>query len=133
MKKSALVILMLGSMIGSFSHAADFPTLRNDVSKMAAQTPGLVGSCDQVTPVAENLRVEFNTLKANLNAFRDVNPDIQLAVHYIDQGIEVLDMSAADCQNNPEWNRVKILEDMYLEHIDTQLMIASQAVGSSLK
>ncbi len=125
---AALVLLTHGVL-----QAADLNALRADVQKINLQTSGLIGTCPQVDPVVTFIKGELNNIKANMNEFRaSRNPNLELVESNLDSAIASTDLGLIDCQNDPNWSRSKILVDMYLSNIDSQLMIAIHGVGSDL-
>jgi hypothetical protein len=132
MKLSIIVAatIFLTSVLGQ---AADLNLVRGNVQKISLQTSGLVGTCAQVAPVVDFINSELNDIKASMNEFRaSRNPHLELALSDLDSAIAAINLGLIDCQNDPNWNRSKILADMYLLNIDSQLMIAIHGVGPDL-
>ena len=129
-------IALATSLLGSFALAKSIPEARLATSLVAAETEGLVGNCENIAPTAAKIRFALSSIAAGLNEFA-ARPDgnIESALKNIDLGIDAVDMSLIECINytNQGYSDSKILLDMYLLHIDIDLMIAQYGVGPDLK
>jgi hypothetical protein len=120
-------------LTGLTSQAADLNLVRANVHLIADQTSGLIGTCTQVSPVVASIKGELIDIKASLNEFRDSqNPHLEIIESNLDFAVASVDSGLIDCQNDPTSSRSKILIDMYLSNIDSQLMIELHGVGQDL-
>ena len=131
-------IALAVSLIGSFASAMTIPEARRANALIAAKTDKLVGTCDAIKSDAAKIRFEITSIEAGLNEFA-VGPDrsIESAIKNLDLAIDAVDMSLIECVNYQSYgsssSNSKVLLDMYLVHVDIELMIAQYGVGPDLK
>ena len=131
-------IALAVSLIGSFASAMTIPEARRANALIAAKTDKLVGTCDAIKSDAAKIRFEITSIEAGLNEFAvGPNRSIESAIKNLDLAIDAVDMSLIECVNYQSYgsssSNSKVLLDMYLVHVDIELMIAQYGVGPDLK
>ena len=131
-------IALAVSLIGSFASAMTIPEARRANALIAAKTDKLVGTCDAIKSDAAKIRFEITSIEAGLNEFAvGPNRSIESAIRNLDLAIDAVDMSLIECVNYQSYgsssSNSKVLLDMYLVHVDIELMIAQYGVGPDLK
>ncbi len=131
-------IALAVSLIGSFASAMTIPEARRANALIAAKTDKLVGTCDAIKSDAAKIRFEITSIEAGLNEFAvGPNRSIESAIKNLDLALDAVDMSLIECVNYQSYgsssSNSKVLLDMYLVHVDIELMIAQYGVGPDLK
>ena len=131
-------IALAVSLIGSLASAMTIPEARRANALIAAKTDKLVGTCEAIKSDAAKIRFEITSIEAGLNEFAvGPNRSIESAIKNLDLAVDAVDMSLIECVNYQSYgsnsSNSKVLLDMYLVHVDIELMIAQYGVGPDLK
>jgi hypothetical protein len=123
--KSMIITVSFLVMTNAFAIVEKAESLRLDVQNATKETKSLVSNCANIDSTLKNtdqflvnLNREISTLKNNDNRF------LNEARGEIKNARSILYMAKEDCDSHA-LSRGKILLEMYLVHIDTDLMIYS--------
>ncbi len=130
-----ILMSLLATLTSTFAFAMTVPEARVATAQVVPQTDLLIGTCDKIGPDAEKIKFELSTIAAGLNEFTQATDTaLEDALKDLDRAIHAVDMSLVECINYNDYATTngKDLLDMYLLHIDIDLMILEHGVGPDL-